>query len=394
MDVDVLRGADARPAPDRRGARGGARRARRRRRLRRRRLRRQHQPRHRRRPRRRRARRRGARPLAARRRRLRGRRAGRAVGARTCSTASSAATRSPSTRTSGSSRRSTAARSSTATRCRRGAPTPRRPSTWTRCRRCATGTRRTSPSTSRGAPAACRSGSRWRRTARAPTARRSSRRCAVARGRRREIAAREELELIREPDLSVVALRRARLGGRRLRGVVGEAAAPTRSASWCRPRVDGEPATRIAIVNPRTTLDDIRHHPGLAAGLPAPAVLSAPPARSTAGASTSAPEDPDHAADAVAGARADLLHQRPGDGERRDERDVGDRLHGGEDAAAHGVGRAPLHDALARDVLDAVARRRRRPRRRGSARTTGSTAQIAEARRGHERARSAAPSAR
>ena len=83
----------------------------------------------------------------------------------TCSTASSAATRSRSTRTSGSSRRSTAARSSTATRCRHAAPTPRRPSTSTRCRRCATGTRPTSPSTSRDAPAACRSGSPWRRTA-------------------------------------------------------------------------------------------------------------------------------------------------------------------------------------------------------------------------------------
>ena len=206
----------------------------------------------------------------------------------TCSTASSAATRSPSTRTSGSSRPSTAARCSTATRCGLGAPTPRRPSTSTRCRPCATGTRRTSPSTSpggaRGLPfwfSLATHGTRAYTEAIEQT-------LATARGAAAEIASREELELIREPDLSVVGPAPSRLGRGRLRRVVGEAARR-------RHRLRGADQRRRDAGDAHGHRQPAHHarrhppHPGLAAGLPLPAVLSAPPDRSTAGASTRAP---------------------------------------------------------------------------------------------------------
>jgi glutamate/tyrosine decarboxylase-like PLP-dependent enzyme len=79
----------------------------------------------------------------------------------------------------------------------------------------------------------------------------------VARAAAEEVRARPELELIREPDLSVVAFRRRGWSGadydawsdRLLREQVAFVV-PT--------SVDGEPATRLAIVNPRTTVDDVR----------------------------------------------------------------------------------------------------------------------------------------
>jgi len=79
----------------------------------------------------------------------------------------------------------------------------------------------------------------------------------VARAAAEEVRARPELELLREPELSIVAFRRRgwsaadydAWSNRLLQEGVGFVV-PT--------SVDGEPATRIAVVNPRTTVDDVR----------------------------------------------------------------------------------------------------------------------------------------
>jgi glutamate/tyrosine decarboxylase-like PLP-dependent enzyme len=80
---------------------------------------------------------------------------------------------------------------------------------------------------------------------------------AVARAAAAEVRARPELELIREPDLSVVPFRRRgwsaadyQAWSERLLAEGTAFVVPT--------SVDGEPATRICIVNPRTTVDDVR----------------------------------------------------------------------------------------------------------------------------------------
>ena len=79
----------------------------------------------------------------------------------------------------------------------------------------------------------------------------------MARAAAAEIAAREELELLREPDLSVVALRRRGWAAADYEAWSAKLLAD--QVGFVVPTsVDGEPATRIAIVNPRTTVDDIR----------------------------------------------------------------------------------------------------------------------------------------
>jgi glutamate/tyrosine decarboxylase-like PLP-dependent enzyme len=79
----------------------------------------------------------------------------------------------------------------------------------------------------------------------------------VARAAADEVRARPELELVREPDLSIVAFRRTGWSAadydawsNRLLQEGVAFVVPT--------SVDGEPATRIAVVNPRTTVDDVR----------------------------------------------------------------------------------------------------------------------------------------
>lgn len=80
---------------------------------------------------------------------------------------------------------------------------------------------------------------------------------AVARQAAAEIASREELELIREPDLSIVALRRRGWAAADYEAWSAKLLAD--QVGFVVPTsVDGAPATRIAIVNPRTTIDDIR----------------------------------------------------------------------------------------------------------------------------------------
>ena len=80
---------------------------------------------------------------------------------------------------------------------------------------------------------------------------------ATARGAAAEIASREELELLREPDLSVVALRRR--GWAAADYDAWSAKLLADGIAFVVPTsVDGAPATRMAIVNPRTTMDDIR----------------------------------------------------------------------------------------------------------------------------------------
>ena len=135
------------------------------------------------------------------------------------------------------------------------APTPSTPatSTWSTSR--ASGTRPTTRCTSPGAPAACRSGSRWQPTAATPTATRSSRRWRW-RGRR---AGDPQSQLPRAAGRARplgADLPPRRLGRRGLRGVERPAAGRglrVRHAQTHR----GEPCTRFAIVNPRTTVSDL-----------------------------------------------------------------------------------------------------------------------------------------
>ena len=175
----------------------------------------------------------------------------------TASRGSSTPTRSSSTPTSGCSRRSTRARSSTATTPTAAPPTASTPRTWSRC---TSTTRRstcpTTASTSRAARAACRSGSRSPCTG--PTRTRAvERTLALTREVAAEIGARAELELALEPELSVVVFRRRGWGpadydgwAARLREAGTAFVLPTTH--------DGETLARLALVNPRTTLEDIR----------------------------------------------------------------------------------------------------------------------------------------
>ena len=128
--------------------------------------------------------------------------------------------------------------------------------TWSRCM--STTRRSTCPttaSTSRAVRAACRSGSRSPCTG--PTRTRAvERTLALTREVAAEIGARAELELALEPELSVVVFRR-RGWGRRLRRLGGP---PARGRH--RVRAPDQPRrrdpARLALVNPRTTLEDIR----------------------------------------------------------------------------------------------------------------------------------------
>ena len=291
MDVDVLGGADARPAPDRRGAGGGARR---------------HgaddvfavvatgrhaptsassttSPASPRSPRSAASGCTSTAPTAA-------AGAGRAVACGTCSTASSAATRSPSTRTSGCSRRSTAARSSTATRCGARRRTRQKAEyldslqalrSWNPSDFAVHLTRR-----ARGLPfwfSLATHGTRAYAEAIEQT-------LAVARAAAAEIArARPSSSWSASP-----TCRSSRSGGAAGRPPTTRRGRrscwTTRSASWCPTlgrRRAGDPH------RDRQPAHDARRrpaHPGLAAvGRSGAAILSAPPARSTAGASTSAP---------------------------------------------------------------------------------------------------------
>ena len=231
--------------------------------------------------------------VAARRRRLRRRRAGRAVGARPASTASSAADsftvdphkwlfapfdccallyRDP--------RRLARAHTQKAEYLELAAGAG------------ASGTRRTTPSTSPAGPAGlpfwfslATHGTRaYAEADRADAATSPARRRGGDRGARGARADPRARPVRRRP-----APARLERGATTTRGRRG--CCRTASASWCRRSVDGEPATRIAIVNPRTTVDDIRLIlDSLRDARRSAAVLSAPPARSTAGASsTSAP---------------------------------------------------------------------------------------------------------
>ena len=251
-------GAGGRARPhDRPGAARGAGARGRRRRVRRRGHLRHHQPRRRRRPGRHRRGLPRARALVARRRRLRRRRAGRPVGA-------------PPVRRHRARRqlhrrpaqvavraRSTAARWSTATRRWRGARTPSTPATSTRSPTPASGTRPTTPSTCPAAPAGCRSGSRWPCTARDAYRDAIESTLEVARPRRR-----------RDPQPPVPgAAGRARPVGADLQAgragrprttPPGRSGCSTRATPSSPPRrTTGEPCTRFAIVNPRTTVSDL-----------------------------------------------------------------------------------------------------------------------------------------
>ena len=154
---------------------------------------------------------------------------------------------------------------------RAGLPRPRRrprprtrstPSTSTCCTATTTattpsGTRATSPTTCRAGPAACRSGSASPRTAPTPTATPSRRRSTSPATAPRLIDAADHLELIMEPELSVVAVPAHRAGRRATtrRGATG--CSPTARRSWCPTSWAGETVLRFCIVNPRTI--DRRH---------------------------------------------------------------------------------------------------------------------------------------
>ena len=117
------------------------------------------------------------------------------------------------------------------------------------------GTPATSPTTCRGGPAACRSGSAWPRTAPTPTATPSRPRCRSPAGRRRA----DPRRAAPGTDHGARAERRAvppHSAGRRAstrRGAIGCCADGTAfvvPTSWA-----GETVLRICIVNPRTTVD-------------------------------------------------------------------------------------------------------------------------------------------
>ena len=119
------------------------------------------------------------------------------------------------------------------------------------------GTRPTSPTTSLAAPAGCRCGSAWRRTAPTRTRAPSSRRSRSPVRRAAEIAATPHTELIMEPELSVVLFRRRGWTSDQYEAwsdrELAEGRSFVTSTSW-----GGETVLRICIVNPVTTLDDIR----------------------------------------------------------------------------------------------------------------------------------------
>ena len=198
-----------------------------------------------------------ARALAARRRRLRRRRAGRPVGAPPVRRRSSTPTASSSTRTSGCSRPfDCCALVYRDPRAGARARTRSTPATSTRSTTPASGTRPTTPCTCPAAPAGCRSGSRWPCTAPTPTATRSSRRCGGAPRRRRDpqppvpgAAGRARPDRARSSSGS---------GGRPRTTPPGRSRLLDQGYAFVTPTThNGEPCTRFAIVNPRTTVSDL-----------------------------------------------------------------------------------------------------------------------------------------
>ena len=184
---------------------------------------------------------------------------GRALRARPVRRRSSAPTASSSTRTSGCSRRSTAARCSTATpQLARARPHPARRLPRRRSPPTTSGTRPTTPCTCPAARAGCRSGSRWRCTAPTPTATRSSRTLAVARAAAEEIRGRARARAADRAGAVGAVLQAHGLGAGRLRPWSADGCS-TQGYAFVTPTVHaGEIVTRFAIVNPRTTLTDIK----------------------------------------------------------------------------------------------------------------------------------------
>ena len=81
---------------------------------------------------------------------------------------------------------------------------------------------------------------------------------AVTREAAEEIRGREELELVAEPELSVLVFRRRGWAAGRLRRAGRPACASPGRAFVLPTTHDGEPLARLALVNPRTTLDGHR----------------------------------------------------------------------------------------------------------------------------------------
>ncbi len=172
-----------------------------------------------------------------------------------CTQASSARTRSSWTRTNGSSPLTTPAPSSTVIRAWRASPTVRRLPTWTPSIRARSGTRRTTPITShaRGLPL-------WFSLATYGT---DAYRDAVesvltlTRQTADAVRAHPDLELIMEPDLSVVLFRRNGWADDDYeawwRRLVESQIAFVQPTSW-----NGEKVARLCFVNPRTTMDHVR----------------------------------------------------------------------------------------------------------------------------------------
>ena len=105
-------------------------------------------------------------------------------------------------------------------------------------------------------PRACRSGSRSQRTARTPTAEAVEQTLDVARYAAAEIASRAYVELLREPDLSVVVFRR--IGWTPAQYYDWSERLRQANFAFVTPSTHGdETITRFAIVNPRTTKNDI-----------------------------------------------------------------------------------------------------------------------------------------
>ena len=173
-----------------------------------------------------------------------------------CSTASSGRTRSSSTRTRCSTRRSTAPPWSTATARRRAARSRRRRTTSTPSATSSEATHPTSPSTSRGGCAACRSGRRSWPTAPTPTPPPSTTAWRSRRTPRRGSPGRPALELVIEPAFTVLLVRRPGWS-------------PDDYAAWCADalargvamlmptRHAGETVLRFCFVNPLTTREDV-----------------------------------------------------------------------------------------------------------------------------------------
>ena len=118
---------------------------------------------------------------------------------------------------------------------------PRRAARRPRRRDGPSGTRPTTPTTCRAGPVACRCGSAWRPTAPTPTPRPSRRRCASPARAPRSCDAAPHLELLVEPELSIVLFRRVGWDAAHVPGVERRAAGPPSSRSSRRRRGAARP---------------------------------------------------------------------------------------------------------------------------------------------------------